>query len=163
MRTIKQLRGDKKCVAAVAAMICGTSIQHFVKVMGEGHSEKYGGGYCPEEISDYLSMHHKTFGYMGFDRTDIDFKRKKATCQFDLLRYNAYVVVKSMRFTDVIHAVFWDRDIQMIRDPNPFLPARTKLNTYRVLTWYPVYNQSCRFNKVRKEPGLKKKYEKDFD
>lgn len=168
MRTIKQGKKDRDCVPAVAAMICGTAIEDFNKKMGKGRHRKWeidgevcGGGYCIEEIADYLSIYHKQVGIGCFLRRHIDFRKKTAILTFNILKFDAYVVVKSQRFKNDTHAVYWDRDIQMIRDPNPFLPARTKLNTYKIVAWHPIFNMSCAYNMVRKNPELKDSL-KDF-
>lgn len=49
----------------------------------------------------------------------------------------AYVVVKSQRYENITHAVYWDGE--KILDPNPEIEGDgLPLNQYEVISWFPI-------------------------
>ena len=147
MRTIKQGKTDGHCMAACAAMLCNTSIEDFVKVIGPatrvcGNPKAKILGYRDYDLQHYLLMHDKSFDIVSIPRKSIDL-RKKGTTLRRLYHYKSlpgYLTVKSERYKGVLHAVIWDNKAQYVRDPNPLVSDCRKLNEYEIVYWTPVFN-----------------------
>ena len=124
MNTIKQAPGSKDCVACVAAMATGTTVEQYKK-------------YCEQEGLDptrdiafirYLS--ESGYGVGGFAPEDNLFKMSDLR-NANLLKAPAYIIVESdqewVRKEGASHAVYWDGT--KIHDPASDWP----LSHYKVI------------------------------
>jgi hypothetical protein len=134
-RTVKQPRYSLICVAAVAAMATGETLQQAYAAMTPTmHKEEGKPFFKTVELLKYLGAHGIFSGIMvsednaylsGLDEnTDV-----VATCPMNKLC--AILTVRSDTDSNWTHYVFWDS--QHVRDPNPSKPDTTCLTDYEIL------------------------------
>ena len=65
------------------------------------------------------------------------FQLNQNRIQFSVEDYPAYVVVKSKRFKQTMHAVYWDGE--KILDPNPEIKKNgLPIEQYEIISWFPI-------------------------
>lgn len=132
METIKQ-SDNVSCVACVAAMATGTSVEEFKKFIGD-KEPPYSDSDCYKFMLSRgcavgIGMENEDGAAIWpFDTLRIEFEAKK---------FPAYLVVESIRFKGVDHAVYWDG--VRVHDPNPELKeSGLPLQCYRIKSWFPI-------------------------
>lgn len=132
-KRIKQPEGSPLCAAAVAAMICGTSIEDFQKLW------KHEGPYSDTEVVIYCWRHGWQMGGVGFDipKSLKIVDDHVLSCRWSFQGSPAYVGVKSRNYPNTSHAVLWDG--QFVLDPDPKTPEKTCIEDYDVEQVFPLY------------------------
>lgn len=130
---IKQKKGSKYCIACVAAMATGTSIEDFKTVV-----KRKRGPYTDFHLYWYLLHKGYTLGIgLNYEEESSDLHDNVDLClEFNIRHFPAYVIVPSEIHPEKTHAVYWDG--RWIRDPNPDKPDKCDVAHYRVLKWFPI-------------------------
>ena len=101
-------------MAACAAMLCNTSIQDFIKVIGPAHvvCDVDDGvlGYADADMQKYLIKYDKVFDTVHIRKSNIDLRKKSVIVkrEYYYKERDAYLTVESQRVKGVLHAVVWD-------------------------------------------------------
>jgi len=132
METIKQ--DDRvSCVACVAAMATGTTVEEFRKFIGDKDPP-----YSDSDCYKFMLTHGYAVG-IGFENEDhaTIWPFDKLVIEFEAKKFPAYLVVESMRFKGADHAIYWDGE--KVHDPNPDLKENgLPLQFYRIKSWFPI-------------------------
>lgn len=149
---MKQSIDSTDCIAVVAAMITKKPLSDF-KSQYNPDSQ---GCYSEKQLCDYLL--HNGFGRVmgvGFhpENYKITGKNPKMLAEIKIKGQPAYVVVKSERQKEGLHAVYWDGN--KLWDPNPETEDGRKLSTYKILSWFPI--QKLEQSEMRKLVKVKVK------
>lgn len=125
--------GDSDCVAAVAAMATGTSMMEFKKFAGDVF-----GPYETVELLKYLLNHDYIGGFLMFDNAGkIEENVHDFAVSIPVKGHPAIITVKSERFPDKQHAVYWDG--HRVWDPNQEVKTKRSLSSYEITEWMPIY------------------------
>lgn len=129
---IKQEPGSDYCVARVAAMATGTTLDQFRKIMGDK------GPYSDWHFSAYCMLHGFVVGVGAGWNPDnpLDPARYAMNISLDLELFPAYVVVQSETRPGAEHAVYWNT--KWVLDPNPTVDRPRELDSYRVVSVFPI-------------------------
>lgn len=139
MKTVKQPDASKSCVLACLAMICGKTYEQIAVLRGSRSDQTTPVGFV--EMTEILLQHKKMAGLLvNWERgVTID---TKTTASVDvackLADHDAILSVSASETPKLFHAVVWDREGAMVRDPLPHLPDTTDLAAYRVHQWIPI-------------------------
>lgn len=139
--TIKQ-EGDADCGAAVVAMAVGLPLKHVKSDMISTQMEVKGECfyyYKVREIARYLACHGILMGMHAQTEGDGGSTLEpdeRVMFAWPLEDFPAILGVRSERFKDQDHWVFWDG--QKVRDPNPNRPDLRELNEFKVLDVFPL-------------------------
>lgn len=150
---MKQNSGDKRCVAVVVGMLLKEDPKLFEAWCN------HPAPYSELEMSRYL-FDHGYFSGLGINReyfydiidvsdssepNDVIFRRKfdltpdtVIDMSFQLKDYPAVFIVDSG--DGETHAIFWDNRAQMIFDPNPLTQNGRDLNSYLIISYFPIFN-----------------------
>ncbi len=130
IESIKQERNSKNCVAVVASMATGGTVEEFEEFTGE-----CGVGYT--DIDLFRFCLHKGFlvGF-GFELSGGKEDFNCLTTKWDTKRSPAYLVCKSGNYEGAEHALYWDG--KMIHDPSPYIENGKPISYYELLFWYPI-------------------------
>ena len=131
---IKQSKNSSSCMCCVACMATGTSVEEFKEFI----KPRIRGPFTDLHLYSYLLSRGYAVG-TGIDfKNGTTFSNKNNTIRFKLKLYElpGYLVVKSHRFKNVLHAVYWDGE--NIFDPNPYMPDNPDLSLYIILQWFPI-------------------------
>lgn len=130
---MKQCPGSADCVAVVAAMATGTSIQEFRDFVGRSD-----GPYSDMELAKYLMSKDLYLGIF-FDNKETEHTLLKTNClsiEFVPLGRKAYITTKSERYPDLTHALYWDGE--QVWDPNHLTSDGRCLSTYNIQEVWPI-------------------------
>jgi len=127
-------QSDKvSCVAVVLAMIVGETEQYVRDWLG------FSPPYTDLDAALFLVHHGVILGtFIVFEDTKNHGMRPDRDYEvaFPIKDRPAYVLVKSERFPDLLHALFWDGEV--VHDPNPESADGRPLSEYEIHHWYPL-------------------------
>ena len=134
MKSIKQGLNSDDCVACVAAMATGTSVEKFKGLM------EHEGPYTDFEFYCYLLGHGFIVG-IGFDssgRKDFDPMEELMATEVELVGRPAYIVVTSETREEpgARHVIYWDGE--KIFDPNPLAEDGRPMGSYVIWMVFPI-------------------------
>lgn len=129
---MKQKRNSTDCVAAVAAMATGTSIEAFKKRIGEQKD-----GYYDDQLWKYLIGFLLVAG-IPLKRTKYAKKVTNLTALKDagIMQFPAVVTVASEVVKSGLHVLYWDG--KKLHDPNPDVKNDRLLSDYDIYYWSPI-------------------------
>lgn len=135
-KVIKQT-DEVSCVACAACMVTGTTLKEFREFMGDVKPP-----YNDLAFYVYLLKYGFVVGIGSQNKFHEPFlPYQKIQINFNIEDYPAYVVVKSMRFKGLQHAVYWDGE--KVLDSNPDIKEDgLPLEQYEVLLWFPIIKLS---------------------
>lgn len=125
------------CVAAVAAMATGTTLEQVKAEIAECPE----GGYSDLDFIAYCARHGVIAGGIAYapdDELIADAVRDGYLKIY--IHQPAYAGCKSERLNGKDHALYWDG--QKIWDPNPNSPDGRPLSDYRITFWWPLFRSS---------------------
>jgi len=132
---VKQGPDSTDCLAVVAAMITKKPLSDFKSQYKPDST----GCYSEKQLCDYL-LHNGWGRVMGVgfhpENYKIAGKNPKMLAEIKIKGQPAYVVVKSERLKEGLHAIYWDG--KCVYDPNPLTKDGRKLSTYKILSWFPI-------------------------
>lgn len=133
---MKQKKGSRNCVAVVACMATGCTIEEFNSFVG--HNGEKG----IIDLEFYKFLLHKGFVVgLGIEsgwneKLFIDEKTKIIHLEYNIYKYPAFLVVKSEAYPENGHAVYWDGN--KVWDPNPIVLDGLPLSNYTIYRWFPI-------------------------
>ena len=129
---IKQEAGTSDCGAAIAAMACETSIDHFKQFFG------HVGPYSELHVHIYCLFHNRIVGVGGslWSSDLIDDDHVACAIMISLKKHPAIVCVNSETLEDAMHFLYWDG--KQVWDPNPNSKDGRLLSSYKVQRIFPV-------------------------
>lgn len=133
-KEMKQIKGSKNCVAIVACIATGSTVDEFESICGK-HPD---GGYSDQDINKFL-VHKGYFMGVGFSelKGKITDKTTHISLEINIKDFPAYVVVKSKTYKEKTHAIFWDGE--KIFDPSPVIKNGMPLESYEIFSWFPIH------------------------
>ena len=127
---MKQEVGSKNCVAIVACMATGCSVEEFEAFIGD-----CGEGYSDIDFYKFLVYKGYALG-CGFKPTEKEFTHLRS--ELDIKTSPAYITCKSTVYPG--HVLYWDGN--MVYDPSPHVEDGKPLSFYELIDWFPI-------NKIR--------------
>jgi len=126
VKPIKQVLGDKRCVACVSAMATDTTVEEFEAFMQELQSVysfiNTEAPYGDIEMNLYLMRYGLKLGDTKYPNSD-GFPDSKP----------ASVTVKSENYPGINHAIYWNG--KQIFDPSPKSENGRPFSDYKVVEW----------------------------
>lgn len=133
---MKQKPGSRNCVAVVAAMITGTTVEEFENSPLTKLNKD--GGYNDSSAYRYLLSKGYVMGatWENLGRWKLSIGNA-LTIEFSIAGCHAYVGVKSRNYKGYTHAIYWDG--VSVHDPDPKVKDGLPLSDYDIIDWKPIY------------------------
>jgi len=128
---MKQVFGDKKCVACVGAMATNSSVEEFEKFVGKKAP------FSDIDLYKYLLSKGYLLGYGMENKDEIILNEKmKIQIEWKMEGTPCYILVVSETQKETPHAIYWDG--ARVFDPNPKTKDGRELCSYKILFVYPI-------------------------
>lgn len=129
-KTLKQST-NKTCMQTCLAMIVGESVEYVIDWLANNNA-------LHSEDGIIFLCHHGIYPSMY-----AEFKKGAKLEDEDKIEFSiplkdrpALITVKSERFKDKLHSVFWDG--KKIHDPSPLVLKLRDINTYKIVEYWPL-------------------------
>lgn len=139
METIKQPDNSSSCVLACAAMICGKTISQLEVEFGFKSTSNVCIGL--KDLANILNFHGKFIGlFINWEHPAVIFPNQtshlEVHCQ--LSEHDAILTILGGAGSVNYHAVVWDSQSRVVRDPLPHIPETMNLEQYAIKQWLPI-------------------------
>jgi len=139
MITIKQPNKSSSCVLACAAMICGKTISQIESEFGLCSTSNIAVGL--KDLANILNHHGKFIGlFINWEQPTVisptQITHLEVHCV--LSEHDAILTIIGGVASVNYHAVVWDSQSRIVRDPLPHIPETTSLEQYMVKQWLPI-------------------------